>query len=85
MQSNHNPFPLSGDNFRTVVRVDSDLELSLMILELGFPVLGADDYTDEELAADYAIAMQEFKRCLGTAQRTDTVDNDLIASVIATA
>jgi len=57
--------------------VDSDLELSLMILELGFPVLEANGCTDEELAADYAIAMQEFKRCLATGQCTDTVDSGL--------
>lgn len=57
--------------------MDSDLELSLMILELGFPVLEANGCTDEELAADYAIAMQEFKRCLATGQCTDTVDSGL--------
>ena len=52
MQANDNPFPVAGDNFRTVARADSDLELSLVILDLGFPVLD-DGYGYDELAADY--------------------------------
>ena len=85
MQTHDTPFPLGGDNFRTVAHVQTELELAVVVLELGFPVLEADGCTDEELAADYVIAMQEFKRCLGTAQRTDTVDNDLMAGIITTA
>lgn len=68
MQSNDTPFPQSGDNFRTLARADSDLELSLLILELVAPVL-EDDCTYEELAEDYAVAMTEFERqlkCTGT-------------------
>lgn len=74
MPSHDNPFPSSGDNFRTVARADSDLELSLMILELGFPVWEVDGCTDEELAADYAVVLAEFERQQGC---TCTVDGGL--------
>jgi hypothetical protein len=72
MQSNHNPFPLSGDNFRTVAHVQTELELAVVVLELGFPVL--DDCTDTELAEDYAVAMAEFKRQMAAGECTDTVN-----------
>lgn len=62
MPANHTPFPLSGNNFRTVAYAETDLELSLMILALGFPALEDDSYTDDDLAADYAVAMAEFER-----------------------
>ena len=39
MQTHDNPFPLAGDNFRTVAHVQTDLELAVVVLELGFPVL----------------------------------------------
>lgn len=72
MQPNDTPFPHSGDNFRTLARVDSDLELSLMVLELAFPVPGADACPDEELKADYAVAMAEFERQLGCTCTADS-------------
>lgn len=68
MQSNDTPFPSAGDNFCTVAHAQTDLELALVVLELGFPVLD-DDCTYEELAEDYAVAMAEFERqlkCTGT-------------------
>lgn len=68
MQSHDTPFPSSGDNFRTLARADSDLELSLLILELVSPLLD-DDCTPEELAEDYAVVMAEFGQqleCTGT-------------------
>lgn len=75
MQSNHNPFPTSGDNFRTVALAETDLELSLMILEIGFPVQEDDGYTYDDLAADYAVAMAEFERQMAAGKCTDTTDN----------
>ena len=81
MQSNHNPFPTSGNNFRTVVYAETDLELSLMILELGFPMREDDGYTYDDLAADYAVVMAEFERQLGAGECTDTAN--FAGSVIA--
>ncbi len=79
MPANHTPFPHSGNNFRTVAIAETDLELSLMILELGFPVQEDDGYTYDDLAADYAVAMAEFERQQAC---TDTVDNSLSASFV---
>ena len=79
MPANHTPFPLSGNNFRTVVYAETDLELSLMILELGFPVREDDGYTSDDLAADYAVAMADFERQLGAAECTDIADNRSVA------
>jgi hypothetical protein len=79
MQSNHNPFPTSGNNFRTVAYAETDLELSLMILELGFPVHEDDGYTYDDLAADYAVVMAEFERHTAAGECTDTADNRSVA------
>ena len=79
MQSNHNPFPLSGDNFRTVAHVQTELELAVVFLGLGFPVL--DECTDTELAEDYAVAMVEFKRQIAAGECTDTAN--FVGTVIA--
>lgn len=77
MQSNDNPFPRFGDNFRTVAHVQTDLELALVVLDLGFPVLD-DDCTPEELAEDYAVAMAEFQRQLDAGEKcTGTVEHNL--------
>ena len=62
MQANDNPFPASGDNFRTVAYAETDLELSLLVLELGFPVREDDSYTYDDLVTDYTVAMAEFQR-----------------------
>lgn len=80
MQSNHNPFPLSGDNFRTVAHVQTELELAVVVLELGFPV----ECTDAEFAEDYAVAMELFKREIAAEKCTDTVDTrgNLPASLV---
>lgn len=76
MQSNDTPFPSAGDNFRTVAHVQTDLELALVVLELGFPVLD-DDCTYEELAEDYAVVMAEFQRQLDAGEQcTGTVPHD---------
>lgn len=74
MQANDNPFPRSGDNFRTVAYAETDLELSLLVLELGFPVREDDSYTYDDLAADYAVAMAQFERQLAAEECTDTVN-----------
>lgn len=74
MQTHDTPFPLGGDNFRTVAHVQTELELAVVVLELGFPVL--DDCTDTELAEDYAAAMAEFQRQM-TGECTDTVKHHL--------
>ena len=77
MPANHTPFPLSGDNFRAVAHVETDLELSVMILELGFPMREADSCcTDDDLAADYAVAVAAFEQ---REKRTDTVYSSLSA------
>ena len=81
MQANDNPFPVSGDNFRTVAYAETDLELSLLVLELGFPVREDDSYTYDDLAADYAVAMAQFKQQLAAGECTDTVN--FASSVIA--
>lgn len=73
MQTHDNPFPLAGDNFRTVTHVQTDLELAVVVLELGFPVL---DCTDTELAEDYTVAMAEFQRQMA-GECTDTVKHHL--------
>lgn len=85
MQSNHNPFPTSGDNFRTVAYAETDLELSLSVLELGFPAREDDSYTYDDLAADYAVVMAEFKQQLAVGECTDTANTrgNLPASLIA--
>jgi hypothetical protein len=86
MQANDNPFPRSGNNFRTVAYAETDLELSLLVLELGFPVREDDSYTYDDLAADYAVAMAEFKRQMAAGECTDTVVDtrgNLPASLIA--
>ena len=76
MQSNDTPFPSAGDNFRTVAHVQTDLELAVVVLELGFPVLD-DDCIYEELAEDYAVAMAEFRRQLDAGEKcTGTVPHD---------
>ena len=84
MQSNHNPFPTSGNNFRTVAYAETDLELSLLVLELGFPVREDDCYTYDNLAADYAVAMAEFEQQLATGKCTDTANTrgNLPASLV---
>lgn len=84
MQSNHNPFPTSGNNFRTVAYAETDFELSLMILELGFPVHEDDGYTYDDLATDYAVVMAEFERHKAAEECTDTVDirGNLPASLV---
>ena len=79
MQTHDTPFPLGGDNFRTVAHVQTELELAVVVLELGFPVL--DDCTDTELAEDYAVAMAQFKQQLAAGECTDTVN--FAGSVIA--
>lgn len=77
MQSNNTPFPQTGNNFRTVAHVQTDLELAMVVLELGFPVLD-DDCTPEELAEDYAVAMAEFQRQLDAKEKcTGTVEHNL--------
>ena len=81
MQSNHNPFPTSGNNFRTVAYAETDFELPLMILELGFPMREDDGYTYDDLAADYAVVMAQFERQMATGECTDTVN--FASSVIA--
>lgn len=81
MQSNHNPFPTSGNNFRTVAYAETDLELSLMILELGFPVREDDGYTHDDLAADYAVVMAEFERQMAAGKCTDTAN--FVSTIIA--
>ena len=85
MQANDNPFPRSGDNFRTVAYAETDLELSLLVLELGFPVREDDSYTYDDLAADYAVAMAEFKRQMAAEECTDTANTrgNLPASLVA--
>lgn len=76
MQSNDTPFPSTGDNFSTVAHVQTDLELAVVVLELGFPVLD-DDCTYGELAEDYAVAMEEFQRQLDAGDKcTGTVPHD---------
>ncbi len=77
MQTHDTPFPLGGDNFRTVAHVQTELELAVVVLELGFPVL--DDCTDTELAEDYAAAMAEFQRQMAAGKCTDTVNNRSVA------
>ena len=79
MQTHDTPFPLGGDNFRTVAHVQTELELAVVVLELGFPVL--DDCTDTELAEDYAAAMAEFQRQMAAGERTDTAN--FVGTVIA--
>lgn len=79
MQANDNPFPASGDNFRTVAYAETDLELSLLVLELGFPVREDDSYTYDDLATDYAVAMAEFQRKMTAGKCTDTVNNRSVA------
>lgn len=79
MQTHDNPFPLGGDNFRTVAHVQTDLELAVVVLELGFPVL--EDCTDTELAEDYTVAMAEFQRQMAAEGCTDTAN--FAGSVIA--
>lgn len=81
MQANDNPFPASGDNFRTVAYAETDLELSLLVLELGFPVHEDDSYTYDDLAADYAVVMAQFERQTAAGECTDTVN--FASSVIA--
>ena len=81
MQANDNPFPASGDNFRTVAYAETDLELSLLVLEWGFPVREDDGYTYDDLAADYAVVMAQFKQQLAAGECTDTVN--FASSVIA--
>ena len=77
MQTHDTPFPLGGDNFRTVAHVQTELELAVVVLELGFPVL--DDCTDTELAEDYTVAMAEFQRQMAAGKCTDTVNNCSVA------
>ena len=77
MQTHDTPFPLGGDNFRTVAHVQTELELAVVVLELGFPVL--DDCTDTELAEDYTVAMAEFQRQMAAGECTDTVNNRSVA------
>ena len=77
MPANDNPFPRFGNNFRTVAYAETDLELSLLVLELGFPVREDDSYTYDDLAADYAVALAAFEQQQAC---TDTVDNGLSAS-----
>lgn len=72
MQTHDTPFPLGGDNFRTVAHVQTELELAVVVLELGFPAL--DDCTDTELAEDYAVAMALFNQQLAAGECTDTVN-----------
>ena len=79
MQTHDTPFPLAGDNFRTIAHVQTELELAVVVLELGFPVL--DDCTDTELAKDYAAAMAEFQRQMAAGERTDTAN--FVGTVIA--
>ena len=76
MQTHDTPFPLGGDNFRTVAHVQTELELAVVVLELGFP-----DCTDTELAEDYAVAMAEFQRQMAAGERTDTAN--FVGTVIA--
>jgi hypothetical protein len=85
MQANDNPFPRSGNNFRTVAYAETDLELSLLVLELGFPVREDDSYTYDDLEADYAVAMAEFKQQLAVGECTDTANTrgNLPASLVA--
>jgi len=85
MQANDNPFPRSGDNFRTVAYAETDLELSLLVLELGFPAREDDSYTYDDLAADYAVAMAEFKQQMAAEECTDTANTrgNLPASLVA--
>ena len=85
MQANDNPFPASGNNFRTLAYAETDLELSLLVLELGFPVREDDSYTYDDLAADYAVAMAEFKRQMAAEECTDTANTrgNLPASLVA--
>ena len=79
MQIHDTPFPLGGDNFRTVAHVQTELELAVVFLGLGFPVL--DECTDTELAEDYAAAMAEFQRQMAAGERTDTAN--FVGTVIA--
>ena len=79
MQANDNPFPVSGDNFRTVAYAETDLELSLLVLELGFPVREDDSYTYDDLVTDYTVAMAEFQRQMAAGECTDTVNNRRVA------
>ena len=79
MQANDNPFPASGDNFRTVAYAETDLELSLLVLELGFPVREDDSYTYDDLVTDYTVAMAEFQRQMAAGECTDTVNNRRVA------
>lgn len=76
MQSNDTLFPQTGNNFRTVAHVQTDLELAVVVLELGFPMLD-DDCTYEELAKDYVVAMAEFQCQLDAREKcTGTVPHD---------
>jgi hypothetical protein len=79
MQANDNPFPASGNNFRTVAYAETDLELSLLVLELGFPVREDDSYTYDDLVTDYTVAMAEFQRQMAAGECTDTVNNRRVA------
>ena len=79
MQANDNPFPASGDNFRTVAYAETDFELSLLVLELGFPVREDDSYTYDDLVTDYTVAMAEFQRQMAAGECTDTVNNRRVA------
>ena len=79
MQANDNPFPASGDNFRTVAYAETDLELSLLVLELGFPVREDDSYTYDDLVTDYTVAMAEFQRQMAAGECSDTVNNRRVA------
>ena len=79
MQVNDNPFPASGNNFRTVAYAETDLELSLLVLELGFPVREDDSYTYDDLVTDYTVAMAEFQRQMAAGECTDTVNNRRVA------
>lgn len=81
MQANDNPFPASGNNFRTVAYAETDLELSLLVLELGFPVREDDSYTYDDLVTDYTVAMAEFQRQMAAGERTDTAN--FVGTVIA--
>lgn len=79
MQTHDTPFPLGGDNFRTVAHVQTELELAVVVLELGFPAL--DDCTDTELAEDYAVAMALFNQQLAAGKCTDTAN--FVGTVVA--